>query len=190
MKKADLLIVSGIVLLSCSVFVAGFNTYRDWQGGITTKKVYSQLTDAMEQTETYPVIDGQETPGITIDDHRYIGILNLPSLQLSLPIIDECTDDNLNISPCCYYGTPYSGNFVIAGHNYQSHFGRIDQLKEGDTVSFMDVDGNEFRYEVAAIETISGSNREQMLEGNYDLSLFTCTFSGRNRITIRCMSTT
>ena len=76
---------------------------------------------------------------------------------------------------------------VIAAHNYVQHFGRLDQLQEGDEVRFIDVDGNVFVYSVLEKEQIDGRRVRAMLMGSWDLSLFTCTLSGQSRLTVRCV---
>lgn len=43
---------------------------------------------------------------------------------------------------------------ILCDHNYRSHFGKLKKLREGDEVSFTDMDGNVFLYEVALAETL------------------------------------
>ena len=54
-------------------------------------------------------------------------------------------------------------------------------------LSFTDVDGNMFGYEVIELETLSPFAIEEMTGGNWDLTLFTCTVGGQYRVTIRCV---
>ena len=79
-------------------------------------------------------------------------------------------------------------DYVIVAHNYASHFGRLKNLILGDIVIFTDMDGNEFRYKVAYIETLAGTAIEEMQSGEWDLTLFTCTPGGKSRVTIRCVA--
>lgn len=53
-------------------------------------------------------------------------------------------------------------------------------------MAFTDVDGNQFVYEVAGKEVLAGTDVEEMKSGDWDMTLFTCTYSGRTRMTIRC----
>ena len=107
---------------------------------------------------------------------------------MELPVISEWSSSDLNVAPCRYAGSAYSNNLVIAAHNYRSHFGRLDNLSPGDEVVFTDVDGNVFRYEVIELETLSSYASDEMVSGDWDLTLFTCTLSGQQRITVRCES--
>ena len=75
---------------------------------------------------------------------------------------------------------------IIAGHNYSRHFGGLKNLAIGEEISFRDVDGHIFQYQVDDIETIPGTAVEDMDAGEWDMTLFTCTYGGKSRVTIRC----
>ena len=128
-----------------------------------------------------------EMPTAEIEGHYYIGILEIPSLELSLPVMDEWSYPNLKLAPCRYSGSAYNGNFTIAGHNYSTHFGPVRNLEAGDQVIFTDVKGRSFVYEVQTIETLEPTDIEDMLSDEWNLTLFTCTSSGQTRIAIRCL---
>ena len=48
------------------------------------------------------------------------------------------------------------------------------------------MDGNVFSYEVMALETLAPTAVEEMTEGDWDLTLFTCTVGGTTRLAVRC----
>lgn len=75
---------------------------------------------------------------------------------------------------------------MIGAHNYATHFGRIRELSYGDRVIFTDMAGNVFVYEVADMETLRPYEGSQLCNGLWDLTLYTCTFGGEQRMTIRC----
>ena len=47
-------------------------------------------------------------------------------------------------------------------------------MQEGDEVSFTDMDGNVFLYEVALAETMMPTAIEEMESGGWALTMFTC----------------
>jgi sortase A len=71
-------------------------------------------------------------------------------------------------------------------HNYKSHFGRFTDLELDDTVIFTDVDGIVTCYQVVAKDILSPDSVEEMTAGAFDLTLFTCTYGGKSRVTIYC----
>ena len=109
---------------------------------------------------------------------------DLPGLKL--PVISEWSDAKLKKAPCRYSGSAYLKNMIIAGHNYRTHFSGIKRLNPGDSVVFTDADGNVFSYEVTEIETVGGYDIEKMEDGDWDLTLFTCTNKGKARAAVRC----
>jgi len=120
-----------------------------------------------------------------LDGRYYIGLLEVESLGLCLPIQDTWSEAQLKVSPCLYQGTVAEG-MIIAGHNYRSHFSRLPALPVGDAIRFTDVDGAVWNYRVASAEIIAGHDVTAMESGDWDLTLFTCTAGGENRYTLRC----
>ncbi len=90
------------------------------------------------------------------------------------------------MAPCRYSGSVYLDNMVIAAHNYTHQFGLLQNLFGGEAVIFTDVDGNVFAYEVSQVETLASTDVQEIIDSSWDLTLFTCTLSGTNRITVRC----
>ena len=62
----------------------------------------------------------------------------------------------------------------------------LKKLQPGDAVTFTDMDGNVFSHEVMALETLAPTAVEEMTEGDWDLTLFTCTVGGTTRLAVRC----
>jgi sortase A len=153
-------------------------------------------SDVVDLTSTYPLpnqrrlrnlIPDPELKTVLVDGREYIGVLTIPRTGSELPVMSTCTDQTINISPGRYYGSPTGGAFVIGGHNYISHLGRIDWLREGDDVLFTDVEGVTYLYKVVGSEILDASAGRELVSDEWDLSLFTCTFSGSQRLTVRCL---
>lgn len=121
-----------------------------------------------------------------IDGVAYIGYVEIPTLGLTLPVISQSTEANLDIAPCRYYGSVFQNNLVIGGHSYARHFGYISSLRYGDAVIFTDVEGNTYRYTVADMERLQPYEGEYLCSGEWELSLYTCTTGGGARIVVRC----
>ena len=135
--------------------------------------------------ETTEIVEPQD---ITIGDAAYCGYLALPSLGIELPVMSGWSYSDLQRSPCRYSGSAQTNDMIIAAHNYYSHFGRIGDLVTGDDIVFTDTLGQKYCYKVSYMEIIDGSDVAQMFSGeaeDWDLRLFTCTLSGRSRVTIR-----
>ena len=115
-----------------------------------------------------------------------IGILEIPAIDLKLPVLSEWSYPFLKRAPCRYSGSAYLDNLVITVHNYRTYFGKLKELEVGTEVIFTDAAGNRFEYKVAAVEALTPQSVEDMTSGEWALSLFTCTLDGKSRVTVRC----
>jgi len=140
------------------------------------------LTATAEPTETMATV----MQDVKIKEQDYIGILDIPVLNLSLPILENWNYTFLKVSPCRYAGSYLDDSMIIAAHNYKRHFGLLRELQNGDCVVFTDVTGAAYTYQVTDIETLAGTAAGEMLAGDWDLTLFTCTPGGASRVVVRC----
>ena len=128
-------------------------------------------------------------PAVDVGGYDYIGFLSIPVLNLELPVMSEWSYPRLKLAPCRFDGSAYTDDLIVAAHNYQRHFGRLKTLNIGDTVVFTDMEGNVFSYVVSGMEQLLPSQGKAMRAGDWDLTLFTCTVGGQQRVTIRCERT-
>ena len=197
------LIIAGIVLMLCSVLLVILNGINDVFVGKKSKQALDLLKqkvgdgpgfvdtfteDTDDPIPAYLINPNVRMPVAVVDGREYIGILSVPALKLELPVLGEWSYDGLSTSPCRYSGSVYLDNLVLAAHNYVSQFGRIGSLDIGDEVIFTDIDGNVFSYRVASVEMLSQYSVKKMTNSEWDLTLFTCTMSGLQRTTVRCVS--
>lgn len=190
----------GLLLLAAALCLTGYNLWTDASAGSSAKNAARELqsaisrTAALEQTgeDTVPdylLAPEVDMPETELDGEQYIGVLELPTLSLTLPVQSQWSYPALKVSPCRYAGSAYQGDLVVAGHNYRSHFGRLANLSPGDPVTFTDMEGSTFSYTVMELETLPADAVEEMTSGDWDLTLFTCTLDGQSRITVRCVGT-
>ena len=127
-------------------------------------------------------------PQTTLNGYALIGILQVPSVGLDLPVLDSWSYDLLQIAPCRYSGSIKEENLILLAHNYDRHFGRFKNLKAGDVVTFLSVDGTAYKYQVTVTELLQKTELEKLTASDHDLTLFTCTKGGYSRVVVRCDS--
>ena len=190
-KRGNLLIALGLLLLIGAAGLTVYNLNVDKNAGQEAVAVVDDLNALLAETE----IQVKSEPGwisdteqrlLELDGRSYLGLITIPTLELQLPVQNEWSYPNLKISPCRMQGNPESEDLVILAHNYQSHFGTLDQLKEGDEVSVALIDGTTYVYSVDAIEVIQPTAVEDVTSGEWPLTLFTCTLGGRTRVVVHC----
>lgn len=181
----------GLLCIMAALLLTGFNLFTDFYYGNKASTTVNEFVEIiqnetiLEEEITIEDLKYQNLTSVEIDGNRYVGIIEMPTVDLVLPVLKDATQESLNIGPGVYVGTPYDINFVIGAHNRISFFNKILDLKIGDHVYFMDATRNIFEYEVARHDIIPPENVDEMIYSNYDLSLFTCNYSNTMRETIR-----
>lgn len=202
MKHRSSLVISlGVLLITASAFLTGYNVAEDRYAGETSDEVVSLVTQVSNDRKSiwadadqevipdYLLNPEMEMPTVEKDGVDYIGVIEIPAQGIQLGVGSGLTMPVLKKVPCRYSGSIYDNTCIIAGHNYKSHFGNLAGTQVGDTVTFTDVDGVVFSYEVSEIETIDGKDVDGMKAGEWDLTLFTCQLNRAKRLAIRCMRT-
>lgn len=204
-----LITASGVLLIVSALGLCGYNLYESNKAYESSQEVLIQLHDMIPDIhqaseDKSPVYENKsddlfaeyETAAETQSDmdtvniygEEYCGFITLPVLGIELPVMSEWSYDALRTSPCRYSGTVTGGDMVIAAHNYDSHFGRIDRLVQGDEIWFTDTNGERYYYTVVYTELINGGDVESMMQGRAEewaLTLYTCDLSGQSRVTVR-----
>lgn len=206
-KAGTILIVAGLLLFAAALFLTGYNLYDEYRAGTVANRVLNVLqqqtsggssndmqlpeNSLLDQAELpdYILNPDMEMPTEEVEGNDYIGVLEIPSLEISLPVMSEWSYPKLKISPCRYSGSAYTGNLVIAAHDYRTHFRSIKNLAAGAQVTFTDVKGRSFYYQVDAVEVLEPTAIQDMISEEWDLTLFTCTPGGRARVAVRCLKT-
>ena len=199
-KKGTWLMTGGLLLIAAALLLACFNLWDERRAtssaGEALRELEAVRPEEAEATEpgeaeipAYLLDPGREMPAVEVDGSRYIGVLEVPSLGLELPVMETWSYPNLRVAPCRYSGSAYQDDMIVAAHNYKTHFGQLKELRPGDEVRFTDTEGNVFRYAVAELETLGKYDVEEMTSGDWDLTLFTCTYGGQSRVTVRCLRT-
>lgn len=179
----------GILLLTAALCLTLYNYIDSYRAARAADALADMLAAQIpEEAQPYYLIDPEiEMPVIEINGKDCIGYIDIPALDLSLPVISEWSYPNLKVAPCRYKGSAYLDSMIIAAHNYRTHFGALESLEPGTLIYFTDADGNRFDYEVSQLQVLDSTAVEQMDEGDWDLTLFTCTIGGRQRVTVRCI---
>ena len=190
--------VLGTLLIAGALLLFLHNQNESDQAAQSSASTLVRLVEHMETippTEPTPVMqipealltqEDTQMDEVYVDELPCIGYLTIPKLELVLPILSTWDYDLLQIAPCRYYGSVAGNDLVLMAHNYQYHFGNISSLAADDRLFFTDVNGITIEYTLVAQDVLSPYAVEEMTSGDFDLTLFTCTYGGQNRITVYC----
>ena len=190
-KTGNIIVALGIILIAVSLVWTGYNLICEKMAEKSSEEALMQMEldiieSNPEEVPDYILDSDREMPVKEINGKEYVGAVSIPALELDLPVISNWSYQNFRISPCRYEGTPYKNNMILCAHNYRKHFASLRYLTEGDRVYFTDMDKNKFSYEVMYVEVIDRTAVEQLNAGDWDLTLFTCTYGGATRVVVRC----
>lgn len=212
MKKiSSIIIAAGILCLAAAAAIAFFNQYTANKAGETSESLLEiiengeagivSFTDTDEAPQTADT-QGEEagdniSDGLSnsfVSDSAYsvgewmiCGTLEIPVIGLKLPVMAEYSEALLRLAPCRYTdnGVP-SDKLVIAGHNFNEHFGYLGNLVNGDSVFFTDAEGKRRETKVVYIGQVESNDFAAVSEGDWELAMFTCNFSGEKRVLVCC----
>ncbi len=195
-KLGKMFIIIGAVLLLAALSLVLWNKYESDSAYDKAQSALSALkekmpTETVDRKNSLDLIEEEKgyVPTIEIDGNEYIGVVYIPSIDTELPVIKEWSYDNLAVAPCRYFGSVNENNLIIAAHNYETFFDKLKDLNPGDIIIFVTADGIKYEYEVSTTDIIDGGNPARMKSDfdSWDITLFTCTWSGYSRVTIRAV---
>ena len=196
-SKANIFTRIGKLCFVFALLLYVFNIYDSFMQEQSQKQILEQyIQENNHQQDTslvkipdyqlHPEMDMPEVQLPGLEEAGCIGILEIPSINLRLTVLSTWSYALLKKAPCRYTGSVYLDNMVIAAHNSKAHFKKLSNLLEGDIITFTDAVGNIFTYSVAGIEILQPEEVDDMTSGQWPLTLFTCTYGGASRVTVRC----
>lgn len=208
-RKAGIaLVVLGVVLLSAALLLLLYNEEENRQAGEAAEEglaaVQEQIARASSiprKTDTPAPKEAGESdapgtptpeptfipdmPEVRVDGQLYIGYVSIPEMGVELPIISDWDYNKLTRAPCRQFGSLYTDDLVIAGHNYERHFGGLKDLTIGAACTFTDMNGYAVEFALEKREIINPDEddaTERVADSGYDLVLYTCTKGGQTRV--------
>ncbi len=171
-KKISLLFMTtGMMCILLATGVLIYTQLQERAAASFSHEVVVAFGQEMTETEIRP---DEATKMIGIEHEKYMGILLLPGIEIELPVADGFSDDSLKQTPCVFSGGIETNDLIIAAHNYEAHFGKLDQVKLGEKVYLLDALGELHTYLAVDKEIIGGTELDKLYAGKWDMTLFTC----------------
>lgn len=174
--------------------------------------VLDETQDNTEEVNLEELIQANKNAGSRIDTKQYftskgapyttIAVIEIPKINITYPVIysndtsSETVEDLLKISVVKYWGPEANnpGNFCIVGHNYHNKrfFSKASTLNNGDTIYLTDINNKTLEYKVYANYVVEPDDLKctsQLTNGATDITLITCTMTGKQRTIIKARAT-
>lgn len=197
-RVSAVLIIAGVLMIAACAALIWWDHHQGSKAMESADKLEKQVESVIEQREneqsrrsendSTPAVEfiKKHMPVVEVDGNDCIGYLTIPAVDLRMPVMNTYSEYKLNVAPCRYYGSLETDNIVIAGHNFYGGFEKLKQLSKKDTVLFTNMNGETYTYRVEDTEMLKPAQVTDMVESNYELSLYTCNYSGSERFTVRC----
>lgn len=127
-----------------------------------------------------------------IDEYKVIGKIEIPKIEIEKYILEKTNEKSLkkSVTKICGPNINRTGNFCIAGHNYQNTFGKLIKLEKGDVIKLTDTYNRTVSYEVYDIQKVSPSDIDCLLQetnGEREVTLVTCTLGAIKRVIVKAV---
>lgn len=125
------------------------------------------------------------------NDISIIGLIEIPKINISYPILENSNENLLKISVCKFSGPLPNriGNLCIAGHNYKNSlmFSKLHLLTINDSIYITDLNNTKLEYVVYDKYKIKENNLECTKNSkNIELTLITCNSNNNSeRVVIK-----
>ena len=183
-------------LVSIIMIIIACFLYFYYQYSIINKeKISYRLVDNYNISRLYANSNLSNLINSYADDNinfTVIGLIEIPKLDISYPILSNVNDELLKIAPCKISGPMPNqlGNLCIAGHNYDNYkfFSKISSLENNDEIIIYDINGTKESYFVFRNYEVSNNDLsplENLNEEIKQVTLITCNNSNYNRVIVQ-----
>ena len=161
-----------------------------------------------EEINLDELIEANQNAGSRLDTKAYttkagaayttVAVIEIPKINITYPVIysddtsEKTTEDLLKISVVKYWGPEANepGNFCIVGHNYHNKrfFSKASTLENGDSIYITDTNNKTLEYKVYSNYVVEPDDLKctsQLTNGATDITLITCTMTGKQRTIIK-----
>ena len=183
-KLVNILIGIGITLI---VIAVGLSVYLNLVSTISTRRlngIVEKIHEILPET-TYGTWDNYTNismPMVEIDGVNFIGLIEIPSCNVELPIYSEWDNRQIFKTPCRYTGSVYDGTLII-GDNDRLF---VKQLNINDSIIITDMNGYQYTYSIDTIEKINDVSTDFLTPLNNDLTIFFKESYSLEYVIIRC----
>ena len=175
-RIGTIFVIFGLVLICSALSLLFYNSYQEQKSYKETENVLSALEG---ETQNSTQADSSNETTVDVNGYDYIGVIEIPKIEIKLPVLSEWDYARSKIAPCRQFGSISTDDIVIAAHNYKKHFGSLSSLNIGDEIILTDTSKNTHEYSVARIEVLNPTDVEKVQNSGYDLVLYTCTYGGK-----------
>ena len=186
--KFPIVLILGICLVVISFSLIVGIQIRTYIGANESRKVAARMNELLSERikgvpGTYPNLN---MPVLEINEVDYVALIEIPSMNLALPVADAGNSQKLYRSPARFYGSSYDHSLVIGGADNSYQFSFCDKIEGGTVITITDMTGSQFSYTVGRVDRSKSAESNWLISGDYDLTLFCRDTYSMEYIAVRC----
>lgn len=164
----------GIALIAASAAFFTARQIKKAQTAVDASAVIGAIETALPERSAGVIERRTDNamPAMEIDGTDFIGLLELPSRNVKLPVASKWSGSDMAFRPARYLGSAYDGTLIIGGKYESGNFDFADKIDAGEEITFTDMTGKSFRYTVDKISHSDNAETETLTDGDYALELF------------------
>ena len=186
--KFPIVLVLGICLVVISFALIVGLQIRTQIGANESQKAVTRMNELLpERTVGVPgIYSNPNMPILEINDIDYVALMEIPSLNLTLPIANAWNSQKLHNSPARFYGSCYDNSLVIGGADNAYQFSFCDKIDNGTVIIVTDMTGTQFSYTVSRVDRSKSAESNWLVSRDYDLTLFCRDTYSMEYVAVRC----
>lgn len=173
------LIVTAIVILAVSQWNIHASKQKTQEYLSTIGKLIPNPQGALPQERAHNAM-----PTLSIDGADFVGILEFPKYESSLPVCDDWGKPSKY--PCRFSGSIYNRTMQIGATSQSGQYDFYSDISVGDSVSFTDMEGNRYSYTVTDIRYEKSADQTALQRNDAALTLFIKNIYAFEYIIIYC----
>lgn len=175
-NKKKYLIIFLISIIICIIILIYF--IFSFFKKINEQKQTNTLKEKYNINSLYSTNNGYSTLKLS-NDISIIGLIEIPKINISYPILSNSNENLLKISVCRFSGPLPNrvGNMCIAGHNYNNTlmFSKLNKLNIGDSIYISDLNNTKLEYVIYNKFRVKQNNLNCTENSNeVEITLITC----------------
>ncbi len=187
-KFTSVLIGIGIFLILSAVILGIFDIIKNSPNTKACQEIIFEMRGLMPEIQN-GVPDSKTNismPMLEIDGMNFIGIIEIPAFNITLPVYSTWNTAKLSKFPCRYMGSVYNNTLIIGGSDNKGQFDFMKIISENDYVFFTDTTGMRYSYRVDNIEISKDASTESLKGEKGDLIFFARNTYSLDYTIVRC----
>jgi len=181
-----ILIIRLILAIIGILTVIGYKAYNSYYVLAGAREAINIFEEAINNKDTTSKITTK------YKEFTVVGIIEIPSIDLKYPILQENTIEALETSVALMYtaqGLNKTGNSVVIGHSYinGTMFSNLNKLINGDYIYITDITGRNIKYKIYNIYEDNTNEKTYITrntEGKKEITLSTYNDKNKGKIII------